>query len=151
MIWMWDWYASSFLAATSRSISDSVHLFVNMSVPLIFLLCFFGSRKHKRVLRWYECEAGMHIHFLGKVVLIFWVRLSSFWGSGHSLDLMIKEIFIILVNTRTLLENSTFHVLKYNKVSKILKYLQNFTFLSGILDYHLWHRSPDFWLSVSIF
>ena len=70
----------------------------------------------------------MHLHFLGQVVLIFWVRSSSFCGSGHSLHLMIKEMFIILVNTRTLLENSTFYVLKYNKVSKNPKVFTIFYF-----------------------
>ena len=70
----------------------------------------------------------MHLHFLGQVVLIFWVRSSSFCGSGHSLDLMIKEMFIVLVNTRTLLENLTFYVLKYIKVSKNPKVFTKFYF-----------------------
>ena len=44
------------------------------------------------------------------------------------MDLIMKEMFIILVNTITLLENSTFYVLKYNKVGKNPKVFTNFYF-----------------------
>ena len=84
----------------------------------------------------------MHLHFWGQVVLIFWVRSSSFCGSGHSLHLMINKMFIVLVNIRTLLENSTFDVLKYIKVGKNPKVFTTIHFFNPIPYGGGWNPPP---------